>query len=141
MHSAWWFSSESYRSPARRQNPNKQAHRFRLAGCPTISSRRVGSFWTSGITLDDQKGRGINSHQEEGRTVHSHLGEIALKRNIKIRTFPDLFKDVQIGQARIRLLHPTGDFLEKESRNDLNKFSLVFDITQGIYVASICLIT
>ncbi|MGA3117204.1 MAG: ComEC/Rec2 family competence protein [Syntrophobacteraceae bacterium] len=101
----------------------------------------VGSFWTSGITLDDQKGRGINSHQEEGRTVHSHLGEIALKRNIKIRTFPDLFKDVQIGQARIRLLHPTGDFLEKESRNDLNKFSLVFDITQGIYVASICLIT
>ncbi|MGO9016786.1 MAG: ComEC/Rec2 family competence protein, partial [Syntrophobacteraceae bacterium] len=86
----------------------------------------VGSLWTSGITLDDQKGRGINSHQEEGRSVHSHLDEIALKRNIKIRTFPDLFKDVQIGQARIRLLHPTGDFLEKESKNDLNKFSLVF---------------
>ncbi|MFZ0931968.1 MAG: DNA internalization-related competence protein ComEC/Rec2 [Syntrophobacteraceae bacterium] len=91
----------------------------------------VGSFWTSGITLDDQKGRGINSHQEEGRSVHSHLGEIALKRNIKIRTFPDLFNDVQVGQTRVRLLHPTGDFLEKESRNDLNKFSLVFEITFG----------
>ena len=65
------------------------------------------------------------SHQEEGRIVHSRLGEIALKRNIKIRTFPDLFADVQIGQARIRLLHPTPDFLENESKVDLYALSPV----------------
>jgi hypothetical protein len=59
-----------------------------------------------------------------------------LKRRIKIRTFPDLFKDVQIGQTRIRLLHPTRESLENESRRDLNEVSLVLDITQGIYVVS-----
>ncbi len=69
------------------------------------------------------------SFRETGR--HSHLDEIALKRKIKIRTFPDLFKDVQIGQTRIRLLHPTRDFLEHESQKDLNELSLVLEISFG----------
>ena len=82
----------------------------------------VGSFWTSGITGDDPA----------AGEIHRCLDEIALKRKIKIRTFPDLFKDVQIGQARIRLLHPTRDFLEDESQKDLNEVSLVLDTSQGI---------
>ncbi len=82
----------------------------------------VGSFWTSGITGDDHEGRGNSV---------ACLDEIALKRRIKIRTFPDLFKDVQIGQTRIRLLHPTRDFLEHESQRDLNEVSLVLEISFG----------
>jgi competence protein ComEC len=90
----------------------------------------VGSFWTSGITGDDQQA-GI---------IRCGLDEIALKRRIKIRTFPDLFKDVQIGQTRIRLLHPTRESLEHESQRDLNEVSLVLDITQGISLVPMCLI-
>jgi competence protein ComEC len=81
----------------------------------------VGSFWTSGITGDDQKA-GI---------IRCGLDEIALKRRIKIRTFPDLFQDVQIGQSRIRLLHPTRESLEHESQRDLNEVSLVLEISFG----------
>ncbi len=81
----------------------------------------VGSFWTSGITGDDRKA-GI---------IRCGLDEIALKRRIKIRTFPDLFKDVQIGQTRIRLLHPTRESLEHESQRDLNEVSLVLEISFG----------
>ena len=81
----------------------------------------VGSFWTSGITGDDQQA-GI---------IRCGLDEIALKRKIKIRTFPDLFKDVQIGQTRIRLLHPTRESLEHESQRDLNEVSLVLEISFG----------
>jgi competence protein ComEC len=81
----------------------------------------VGSFWTSGITGDDSEGRGI----------HCHLDEIALKRKIKIVSFPDLFAGEQIGLTRIRLLHPTRDFLEQQSRDDLNELSLVLEISFG----------
>ena len=91
----------------------------------------VGSFWTSGITGEDPEGRGTSSHLEEGRSVHSHLDEIALKRKIKIRTFPDLFSDAQIGQVRVRLLHPTRDFIQHWSKRDLNQTSLVFEICFG----------
>jgi competence protein ComEC len=63
--------------------------------------------------------------------MHSHLDEIALKRKIKIRTFPDLLKDVQIEQTRIRLLHPTPDFLKYDSLRDLNQVSLVLEISYG----------
>ncbi|MGA2939137.1 MAG: DNA internalization-related competence protein ComEC/Rec2 [Syntrophobacteraceae bacterium] len=81
----------------------------------------VGSFWTSGITGDDPA----------AGEIHRCLDEIALKRGIKVRTFPDLFKDVQIGQTRIRLLHPTRDFLEHDSKKDLNEVSLVLEISFG----------
>ena len=43
----------------------------------------AGSFWTSGITGDDPA----------AAEIHRCFDEIALKRGIKIRTFPDLFKD------------------------------------------------
>ncbi len=91
----------------------------------------VGSFWTSGITADERQSGGTHSHHEEDRSIPSHLDEIALKRKIKIRTFPDLFKDVQIGETRVRLLHPTRDFLAHEPRGDLNAFSLVLEISFG----------
>ena len=81
----------------------------------------AGSFWTSGITGDDPA----------AGEIRRCLDEIALKRGIKVRTFPDLFKDVQIGRARIRLLHPTRDFLEHESQKDLNEVSLVLEISFG----------
>jgi len=81
----------------------------------------VGSFWTSGITGDDRK----------AGMIRCGLDEIALKRRIKIRTFPDLFQDVQMGQSRIRLLHPTRESLEHESQRDLNEVSLVLEISFG----------
>jgi competence protein ComEC len=79
----------------------------------------VGSFWTSGIIDNNPK------------APHCGLDEIASKRKIKIRTFPDLLKDVQIGGARIGLLHPTRDFLANGSRRDLNDVSLVVQISYG----------
>ena len=91
----------------------------------------VGCFWTSGITGEDEHGGRIPAHVEEGRSVHSHLDEIALKRKIPIRTFPDLFSEAQIGQATVRLLHPTRDFLQRWSKRDLNQISLVFEICYG----------
>ncbi|MGD0401350.1 MAG: DNA internalization-related competence protein ComEC/Rec2 [Syntrophobacteraceae bacterium] len=81
----------------------------------------VGSFWTSGITGDDRK----------AAIIRCGLDEIALKRRIKIRTFPDLFEDVQIGHARIRLLHPARESLEHLSQKDLNEVSLVLEISFG----------
>ncbi len=90
----------------------------------------VGSFWTSEISGDDPAA-------EETRRC---LDEIALKRKIKIRTFPELLADLQIGRTRIRLLHPSLSAIE-DMEGNLNETSLVLDITQGIYVAPICLIT
>jgi competence protein ComEC len=81
----------------------------------------VGSFWTSGITGDDPA----------AREIYRCLDEIALKRGIKVRTFPDLSKDVQIAQTRIRLLHPSQDFVEHDSKKDLNAVSLVLEISFG----------
>ncbi|MGO8782592.1 MAG: DNA internalization-related competence protein ComEC/Rec2 [Syntrophobacteraceae bacterium] len=81
----------------------------------------VGSFWTSGITGDDRK----------AAIIRCGLDEIALKRRIKIRTFPDLFEDLQIGHARIRLLHPARGSLEHLSQKDLNEVSLVIEISFG----------
>jgi competence protein ComEC len=91
----------------------------------------VGSFWTSGITGEEQEGVDAASRLEEGRHVHSHLDEIALRRKIKIRTFPDLFSDIKVGQATVRVLHPTRYFLEHESKRDLNQTSLVLEICFG----------
>ena len=63
--------------------------------------------------------------------LHSRLDEIALKRKINIRTFPDLYNDVQIGEVRIRLLHPTREFLGRKLKNDLNQVSLVLELSYG----------
>jgi competence protein ComEC len=91
----------------------------------------VGSFWTSGIT-GEETADGVNtSNHEEGRSVHSRLDEIALKRKIKIRTFPELFSDVRIGQVRVRLLHPSREFIAHWSGGDLNPTSLVIEICFG----------
>ncbi|MGC9967600.1 MAG: DNA internalization-related competence protein ComEC/Rec2 [Syntrophobacteraceae bacterium] len=79
----------------------------------------VGSFWTSGII------------EKNTKASLCGLDEIALKRKIKIRSFPDLFSDVQIGRVRIRLLHPTPDFLAHGSKKDLNDDSLVLEISWG----------
>ncbi len=90
----------------------------------------VGSFWTSGFTGEDFEGKGTHP-REEGKAIHSRLDEIALKRNIRIRTFPELSSDVRIGQCRIRLLHPTPYFLEHEYKGDLNQTSLVLEVSFG----------
>ncbi len=84
-----------------------------------LSHFGVGCFWTSGI-IDEKTG-----------TTHCGLSEIALKQKIRLRTFPDLFTDVQIGRVRIRLLHPTPDFLAKGSKGGLNDLSLVLEISCG----------
>jgi competence protein ComEC len=79
----------------------------------------VGCFWTSGII------------EEHSNASLCGLDEIASKRKIKIRSFPDLLSDVQIGGVQVRLLHPTPDFLKKGSKKDLNDVSLVLEISFG----------
>ena len=89
----------------------------------------VGSFWTSEITGDDPA----------AGEIRRYLDEIASKRKIKIRTFPELLADLQIGQTRIRLLHPNLRAI-KDLQGNLNETSLVLDITQGISLVAMCLI-
>ena len=84
-----------------------------------LSHFDVGAFWTSAIT-DDKTG-----------VTHCGLSEIASNQKIRVRTFPDLFTDVQIGRVRLRLLHPTADFLAKGTRGGLNDLSLVLEISCG----------
>lgn len=84
-----------------------------------LSHFDVGSFWTSSVIDDSPK------------AIHSGLLDIAAKRNIKVRTFPDLSKDVQIGRVRVRLLHPTEDFIKRWSKKDLNEVSLALEISYG----------
>ena len=79
----------------------------------------VGCFWTSGII------------EKNAKASLCGLDEIALKRKIKIRSFPDLFSDVQSGPARIRLLHPTPEFLANGPKKDLNDDSLILEISWG----------
>jgi competence protein ComEC len=80
----------------------------------------VGSFWTSEITGDDPA----------AGEIRRYLDEIASKRKIKIRTFPELLADLQIGQTRIRLLHPSIRAI-KDLRGNLNETSLVLEISYG----------
>src|SRR5208282_5789564 len=80
----------------------------------------VGSFWTSEITGDDPA----------AEEIRRCLDEIALKRKIKIRTFPELLADLQIGQTRIRLLHPSLRAI-KDLQGNLNETSLVLEISYG----------
>jgi competence protein ComEC len=79
----------------------------------------VGSFWTSGFI------------EEKTKASRCGLDEIATKRKISIRSFPDLFADVQIDRVRVRLLHPTPDFVATGSKKDLNDTSLVLEISFG----------
>ncbi|MDR3556232.1 MAG: MBL fold metallo-hydrolase, partial [Syntrophobacteraceae bacterium] len=81
----------------------------------------VGEFWTSEISGEDH----------EATVIRHHLDEIAAKRKIAIRTFPGLLKNVAIGPAGARLLHPTAEFLEHACPKDLNSLSLVVEITFG----------
>ena len=53
-----------------------------------------------------------------------------MKRKIKIRTFPDLLPDLQIGRTRIRLLHPSLRAIE-DLEGNLNETSLVLEISFG----------
>ncbi|MDR3569234.1 MAG: DNA internalization-related competence protein ComEC/Rec2 [Syntrophobacteraceae bacterium] len=92
-----------------------------LGLCFILRHFDVGQFWTSEISGDDY----------EATVTRRRLNEIASKQKIAIRTFPDLLKEVKIGSARVRLLHPGADFIEQASRKDLNDLSLVFEISFG----------
>jgi competence protein ComEC len=80
----------------------------------------VGSFWTSEIS----------GHDPAAEETRRCLDEIALKRKIKIRTFPELLADLQIGRTRIRLLHPSLSAI-KDLKGNLNETSLVLEISFG----------
>ena len=90
-----------------------------LGLCFILGNFNVGEFWTSEISGDDH----------EATQIRGRINEIASRRKIAIRTFPGLLKDVQIGPARVRLLHPGADFLDHASTKDLNSLSLVYEIT------------
>ncbi len=92
-----------------------------LGLCFILSNFDVGEFWTSEISGEDR----------EATVTLRRINEITSRRKIAIRTFPSLEKDVQIGPAGVRLLHPPTEFLEHASRKDLNDLSLVFEVSFG----------
>lgn len=81
----------------------------------------VGSFWTSGIK--DPRGHGENGLPD--------LDEIAARRNIRIRSLPELWEGIRIGEVRVRVCHPDRDFLESRRERDPNDCSLVVEIEYG----------
>ncbi len=66
----------------------------------------------------------------DGKNRHLSLEQIAARRHIRICSFPELFNELRIGDARIRLLHPAADFNRAETA-DLNDSSLVLEIQFG----------
>ncbi len=85
-----------------------------------LSHFEVGSFWTSRLTEKKTVDFG------EGR-----LEAIALKRNIRVRSFPELSREVRVGEARVRVVHPDAAFLDRRRKYSLNDLSFVVEIGFG----------
>jgi competence protein ComEC len=86
-----------------------------------LSHFDVGAFWTAKPT-----GHGGNAKDDP-----LDLENIAARRHIKIRTFPELSEEVGAGNTRIRVIHPTAKYLEQHRDGDLNDCSAVFEIRFG----------
>lgn len=84
-----------------------------------LSHFDAGFFWTSGI---GPTGSG---------DIHSILQEIALRRRIPMRTFPELLDILEFGDSRVYLRHPAWDVQQNRHGWDLNDLSLVLEITYG----------
>ncbi|MHC1724450.1 MAG: ComEC/Rec2 family competence protein [Syntrophobacteraceae bacterium] len=84
-----------------------------------LSHFDTGLFWTGGLEAGGPE------------SISAALHEIATKRNIKIRTFPELYDDIQVGDSRVHLCHPGREFLQNQREWDLNDLSLVLEITYG----------
>ncbi len=85
-----------------------------------LSHFDVGSFWTSRLI-----------EQKTVRYGENVLEAVALKRHIPVCTFPDLSREVRVGEARVRVVHPDAGFLDRRDRCSLNDLSLVLEIGFG----------
>ncbi len=89
--------------------------RFILANFDT------GCFWTSRISERTAK----------LETGGSALEEIASRRGIKVRSFPDILNEVRIGEARVNVRHPRPEQIEHPAGASLNDTSLVIEVVFG----------
>ncbi|MFZ2447286.1 MAG: DNA internalization-related competence protein ComEC/Rec2 [Syntrophobacteraceae bacterium] len=87
-----------------------------------LSHFDTGCFWTSGIT---DRGAG---GEEGGKRV---LEEIASRRNIRVRSFPELGDEIRIGEARVRVIHPGPYYRDRRELYNLNDLSLVIEVVFG----------
>lgn len=86
-----------------------------------LSHFDVGSFWTSGIA----------EHGPSDKSDPLGVEEIAARRGIKKRSFPELLEEFRLGTTRIRVCHPTEKYLQGKREGDLNDCSLVLEIRFG----------
>ncbi|MGA7874996.1 MAG: DNA internalization-related competence protein ComEC/Rec2 [Desulfoferrobacter sp.] len=76
----------------------------------------VGCFAETGV-VDENRSKSTNE-----------LRNIALKRNLPLRHFPDILVPKNIGECELEILHPTPAYLSRHWNNDLNNASLVLQI-------------
>lgn len=86
-----------------------------------LSNFEVGSFWTS--RLRELSGDAV--------AVAPYLEEIASRRGIPVRSFPDLYDEFRIGEATVNIRHPGRKHLENIKAYSLNDMSLVVEIRYG----------
>ncbi len=84
-----------------------------------LSNFDTGCFWTSKIT------------EYRKRDGSSPLEEIASRRGIKVRSFPDLLNELAIGDARVNVRHPGPEDIEHPHSDSLNDTSLVIEVVFG----------
>lgn len=84
-----------------------------------LSNFSVGELWESGINAN-QKAIG-------------DLEAIAVKRDIPVRKLDAILGSRPVGDAQVRVVHPTEDYIVKTwDRRDLNNVSLVLEISYGL---------
>jgi|GEM_PF-425371 len=125
-----------------------------------LSHFDIGDYWESGITDKARDGasedtedapkpgmihdtttgsiRGKKDSRERDAWKHKispgpePLSAIASRRGIPVRGLPEIFGEHRIGSCRVHVLNPPPSALrDKNSRNDLNKVSLVLQIDYG----------
>lgn len=83
-----------------------------------LSHFSVGEFWESGI------------HDQSA--AQEPLSAIALRRGIRTRSFAELEGTHEFGPCKVRLLHPTARYLERQwDGKDLNNISAVLRVDFG----------
>jgi competence protein ComEC len=83
-----------------------------------LSNFKVKTYWETGLT--------------ENPAGMSDLAAIAARRGIPVQTLPAILAENSVGNCRIKVLHPTSTYLEKQwGRDDLNNVSLVIRIEYG----------
>ena len=82
-----------------------------------LSHFNVGAFWETGVAT--------------APGGSSQPRRIAERRRIPVERLPEILRDRQLGQCRLRVLHPTAEYIRESWNGDLNNASLVLQIDHG----------